>query len=209
MASRYRWFTPFWGYAGGVSLAASNSLTIGLLGPEDDLTDPLEEKAYRVTRIVGQWQIRFTQIVLEGGQSQADAYYLTNRVYPVSSDGGTVYSRDLQNITDADTDWMWNQIDAWGTDELAGAGGRSLGNWGIPGPGSTSGSHRVQPFMSGRNGHFDIKVDRRIDEGEELVWKAQLNVYRLNGASIWQEQNFTSGDFTIGLWMRMLVKEAY
>lgn len=208
MASRYRWYTPYWGFAGGFSLPGVNALSVGLLSPEASITDPLEEKAYRVTRIVGQYQVRWNGVSIEA-QGPNDAVYLTHRIYPVSSDGTNIFTRDLQNIIDADTDWMWNHISALSLNEYSASTTGALGSWGTLGPNSTSTVQSINPFQYGRNGHIDVKVDRRIDEGEELVWKLQLNNYRLNGASIWQEQAFTSGDFTLGLWIRMLVKEAY
>lgn len=198
----YRWYTPTWGYTASVGLVGANSATIELLSPEGDITDRLEEKAFRVTRIVGQYQIRFDQVT---GGTTDDLIYIHNRIYTVSGDGTNYFTRDLTAIVDADADMLWNQIDSKYYLEANLAAGDSAGTWGTTGPNSTLSQTTIRPFQNGRMGHVDVKVDRRIEEGEGLLWKTQVEMLDAAGNAT----AFTAGNMFVYLWLRLLVKEAH
>lgn len=202
MASRFRWYTPFWQQVVnplGADLALTDSQSIQLITPEGLFADTISETDVRVTRIIGQYRVWFNGV--EFPDALARSLYIHNRVYVVSGDGTNIFNRDLTNIIDADADMLWNQIDFMARSQLSSTDQANMGTWGGAGPGSTDTYANVKPFMMGRMGHFDIKVDRRIEEGESLVWKTQLepgNNALASGPNM--------GRMYIDMWVRCLVK---
>lgn len=206
MASRYTWYTPHWGYVTGISLVSDQAITVTMVGPEEAFSDRLSEERIRVTRIIGQYNLRWGSVGVEAGSASTDVLEMHHRVYPVSSDGINVFNRDLFSITDADTDFMWHKTELVDYGSLVTNAVGAGGTWLLNGPGSSNTSQVQKPFSSDRMGFFDIKVDRTIDEGEELLWKTQLNMSGYNAGSTPTDKAFTGGTMSLHLWVRMLVR---
>ncbi len=144
-----------------------------------DVPDAADE--YIVERVIGQWH-------LHGNQATPASFYIHSRIYPTISDATTVILRDLSTPDDAESDFLWHQVDAWhqsfDTD--------IFGNWGQP---ATAAPESVG-FM-GRKGHIDVRVNRRIKQGFALVWHTQLV------GAVAPLDN----EFNLHLWCRMLLRE--
>lgn len=202
MGSRYRWYTPFWQQRVaplGADLSTTYSQVVQLLTPEGLFADTISETDIRVTRIIGQYRVSF------GGVEFPDAIcryvFLHHRMYVVSGDGTNVFNRDLTLANDADSDMMWNQVEMFGRSQIVSSDQAIYGTWGINGASSVDSAQTVRPFMNGRMGHFDVKVDRRVEEGESLCWKTQLEAGSPGAAS-----GPDAGFMYLDLWLRCLVK---
>lgn len=133
---------------------------------------------YVCERIIGQYMLVSSQLTPED-------FFVHHRVYPTISDAASVALRDLTSDDDAESDFLWHSIEAW----RASYNNDSFGNWG-PEPADDR-------YFMGRSGHIDIRVNRRIRQGEALVWHTQLV-----GAAAPMDDSFF-----LKLWLRMLVKE--
>ena len=131
-------------------------------------------------RIIGQY-------LITGNTEPATNAFLHHRVYPGMSDTTSVALRDLTTADDAESDFLWHQVDPWASvnDALV------WGTWG-----STTNGYPDQRQFMGRMGHVDIRVNRRIRQGEALVWHTQIASAVAPGDS----------EFQLFLWLRMLVR---
>lgn len=121
-------------------------------------TVPDASDEWVVERIVGQYHFTATQPVPQ-------TYFMHHRVYPTISDATSVALRDLSTADEAESDFCWHQVDPWPTQFEGDVWGDWQGETGYPvGNGE---------FM-GRSGHVDIKVSRRIRQGEALIWHTQF-----------------------------------
>lgn len=202
----YSWYTPFWdtGLVSVFPLASGPSAgqatgALTLVSPELDYGTVLQERSIRVTRVVGQFNVRgdvdFTTVG-DGG----DLFVIAARVYVVSADENDLaLNRDLHSVTDADTDWMWDSRWMVRKDEWAVSGRKAVGLWGT----NHSTTSMNPTFQNGRPGHFDIRVDRVVEEGQAMIFKVAIKCFERNG----DEVDITQGNSWLDLWCRMLVKE--
>lgn len=179
--SNFFWWVPFW----GETLLNTGQDTVGLLvDTESGNTEFPQQDNFVVERIFGQWQL-----VSSTGLDDNVVYH--QRVYPTVADATTVALRDLDSRDDADSDFMWHAVHMWSAQQGVG----TIGSWASGGAGT--GFEVQPPFSNGRYGHVDIKVARRIQEGEALVWHLQST----NGVP--------PADSTVQLrlWLRVLLRE--
>ncbi len=145
-----------------------------------------ERDEFVVKRIIGQYRVSGTETA--GAKNR----FMAHRVYPVTSDASSVALRDLYSRDDADSDFLWHQVDPWAAQYDADA-------WGQWQNAEQSGVPAGRQYM-GRFGHFDIGVNRRISEGESLIWHTQFS----------KQGGGTPADdvYFLQLWIRLLVSEA-
>ncbi len=179
--SHFFWWVPENGWGEGAANVGSDTV-ISLVDTEPGSGSTPQQDNFVVERIIGQWQV----VSLTG---LADQVVYHQRVYPTIASGAGVALRDLEVRDEADSDMLWHQVNMWGSNN----GESSLGSW----AGHSSQFHPVAPFMQGRYGHFDIKVARRVNEGESLIWHLQST------------QGVPPGDGTVSLflWCRVLLRE--
>lgn len=114
-----------------------------------------------IERVVGQYNF-------SGGEVVAVPHFVHHRVYEADSDGASVGLRNLTTQDDAETSFMWHQVDPF----PVGYNNLPLGGWG----GQTNlASIATVPFASGRLGHVDIRVGRMLEPGRSLVWHTQIS----------------------------------
>ncbi len=134
-----------------------------------------------VERIVGQYLM--TTI-----ESVAVNRYGHHRVYVADTDATSVAIRDLIIADDAETSFLWHQVDP-----MSNALQNDIfGTWNHHG----AGQPEATPWM-GRLGNIDIKVGRRIDQGSSLIWHTQF-----------EPAPPADNTWFLKLWLRMLVREA-
>lgn len=184
-----------------------------LINPDPNLNDDLIEASVRVTRIVGQFAWEFENV----DQVNIGQMFIHHRVYPVSGDGVNYFQRFLFELPDADTDFMWHHIE--GVQPYIGNAPLSIQQQSTsmtaiatPMPGVASRDIVWPPTsdpVHGRRGHVDIKVDRRIDEGEGLLWKSEFSDTTGGGAGAtlpWVNTTAGVWNARLYLWLRLLIK---
>lgn len=145
-------------------------------------TVPDASDEWVVERVVGQYA--FT-----GAEVAPANYFMHHRIYPTISDATSVALRDLSSADEAESDFMWHQVDPWSTVY----DGDTWGNWQQQSSGNPTGDR----FM-GRYGHVDVRVSRRIRQGEALIWHTQFV------AAAPPQDNAFNGMF----WLRALLRAA-
>ncbi len=170
------------GGVGILNIGADIATTLISTDSAANLDVPDNADEYVCERVVGQW-------MLHGNQASPSHAYVHNRIYPTTSDATTIVLRSLETADDAESDFLWHQVNAWTTTYDTDV----WGNWQESGAGNPSGIG----FM-GRFGHVDVRVNRRIRQGFSLIWHSQIQsaVAPLNG------------EFNLYLWLRMLLREA-
>lgn len=142
-----------------------------------------ERDDFVIERVIGQHMIF-------SGEPVAAQYFLHERVYVTDVSPGAVSLRDLSSEREADTSFLWHQVTAWS----AGWNNDTWGNW------VASGLFTDNPGTSriGGPGFRDIRVGRRVLEGQALVYHWQLE-----GAGV-----PTDSTFTLYPWFRTLLRKA-
>ncbi len=133
-----------------------------------------------VERIVGQYMLN------KDAPSGLDEFW-HSRVYVAPTNATAIALRDLRTADEAESSFLWHQLDPM----PAVYDGDVWGNWQEavgPTPAAT-------PTM-GRHGHIDIRVGRRLEGGEALIWHTQVHLP--------PAQNNTH---FVKLWLRLLVRE--
>lgn len=156
-----------------IPLVVGNTTTVG--------ATPDAADEWVVERVIGQFLIR-------GDEDPVANRYLHHRIYPTAADDLTVTLRDLTKIEEAESDFLWHQVDPW----ASAFDGDTWGNWQLAG----NGSPQINAYM-GRFGHFDVRVNRRIRQGFALIWHTQL-VGSIDPAD---------NEFGIHMWCRVLLRE--
>ena len=167
MASDLFWHVPRW-HAGGplVNLGVSNvgeDIVIELLETET-ASDNIEPDSYWCERIVGQYM--YTMIRDPATGAFLPQMFMHSRVYVAQADAAGVNLRDLRSPDDADTSWLMHKVELFDslnqTDEELGSWDDFYGSV----PQKWSGSISVP-------GGFDIRVGRKVNEGQSLIWHMQ------------------------------------
>lgn len=161
---------------GDIIVTLVNTESVGAAGD----TPVLDQ--FVVERIVGQYHVT-------SNESVGVDRYAHHRVYVADTDEMSVALRDLTTADDAETSFLWHQVDPHPKELM----GDVWGAWQHP----VSGVRPAATPWMGRHGHVDIKVGRRIDQGTSLIWHTQLEA-----APAADNEHF------LKLWLRMLVREA-
>lgn len=143
-----------------------------------------ERDDFVVERIIGQFMIR-------GEQPVQRNYFIHERVYVVDAGGGVVALRDLAAASEADTSFLYHNVTQW----MAEMNSDTWGQWqeaAVDNRPSVSNSMIHGPFFR------DIKVGRRIREGEALIYHWQL-VGTVDPGD---------AEFSVKPWLRTLVRSA-
>ncbi len=146
------------------------------------LTIPDAAGAYICERIVGQY-------MLTGSEVAPQQAFMHHRVYVTTSDSTSVALRDLTADDEVESSFLWHQVDPW----AAVYDSDIWGNWQT----HTSGNPAGERYM-GRFGHVDIRVKRKIERGEALVWHTQIKAAAVPA----------DDTYTLKLWLRCLLKES-
>ncbi len=185
----YFWHVPpaTW-YAGSPLALGGNSNTgqdivATLVDTETAQTARPDIDNFVVERIVGQYML--TKDAPSG--EIADEFW-HHRVYVAPTNATAIALRSLNTADEAESSFLWHQVDPMPVEY----DGDIWGNWqqgSAPRPGAT-------PLM-GRFGHVDIRVGRRLEGGEALIWHTQIVPTPAS--------NFF---YYVKLWLRLLVREA-
>lgn len=171
--------------AGQPSLAqgvgnVGSDIVVELISTETLQSSVPENDNFVVERIIGQYMI-------VGDVTSPVDHFLHSRVYVAETDALSVALRTLSTADDAETSFLWHQVDpfpitydgdVWGTWQQSGGGNPASTPW------------------KGRQGHIDIKVGRRLEGGEALIWHTQIVLAPP-----------ANDDFRLSLWLRALVRE--
>ncbi len=180
------WHVPAGGwYSGGPSPSGGtgnvgNDIVVPLIDQETVISARPELDSFVVERIIGQYQITADEAI-------AGNKYVHNRVYVADADATSFAIRSLVTADDAESSFMWHQVDPHSVN----ADGRAFGMWGMHTDGNPDAGH----FM-GRRGHVDIRVGRRINQGFALLWHTML--FPAPAAN---------DEMFLKLWIRLLVRE--
>jgi len=142
-----------------------------------------ENDAFVIERIIGQWNMTAFPT------SPGDEFFIHERVYVVDSEPGAIGIRSLDRVREADTSFLFHQITGWHNN----MDNDRWGNWGT----GTSSIVGLDAYRMGGPNFRDIKVGRRLNEGQALIYHWQLE-----GTVIPPD-----GIFHLKPWFRTLVRE--
>lgn len=174
------WHVPHW-YSGapgaGFGIGNVGGDILAALIDEHDIAH-IGQDNFTVVRIIGQYQITSQQVV-------PNERYLYHRVYVTTADSLTIALRTLNTADDADSSFLWNEVEQF----------RVAQNGGLAGSWTAASAAGINQPAQNRNGSFDITVNRHVNEGTALVWHTQ--VFPATG----------DDEFRLKLWVRLLVRE--
>lgn len=181
------WHVPFNAWHQGAMFLGAGVQNIGRdcivplisTNPTGNSPVPDDVSNYVVKRIVGQW-------MLQGAQAVAENHVIHNRIYPVTSDNVSISLRTLDDDDDAESDFLWHQVSPWPQEYS----GDLWGSWQAGSPTLPHG-----PFSEGRHGNVDVKVNRKIRDGQDLIWHTQIS--GVNPP--------VNDEFDLFLWLRCLL----
>ncbi len=188
--SKYFWHVPPGAWAtldptvNGVDSVAGD-VVILLVDAESGVASAHPEiDNFVVERIVGQYMIKMHAVT-----PPPVGMGIAHRVYVTDADTTSVAFRNLNTADDAETSFLWHQVDAMAED----LNNDPFGSWQRPSSGARP---RLTPTPTmGRYGHIDIRVGRRLEGGEALVWHSQSIPAQIDDS------------WSIKLWLRFLVRE--
>jgi len=163
--SKFHWFVPEWGHEFATITPVSGLNNVGsdivarLVDTDFQAPGDPRQDNFVVERIIGQYKLSAAATAPNFDRM------IHHRVYVADSDQATVALRDLYTQDDADSSFLWTHIEGWASN----FNGTNWGSWQV---GSTAAP--APTFQMGRKGHFDIRVGRRIEEGQSLLWHTQL-----------------------------------
>jgi len=167
-------------------LNTGKDIILILIDSEEPLADePVvpENDSFVVERIIGQWQMRFDTPAV------ATNYFVHERVYVTDATAGSVAVRDLALYNEADTSFLYHQVTPLSASYI----NDTWGNW------DAAGNVTDLPAQYRLGGPYfrDIKVGRRIQEGEALIYHWQLQGTVVPG----------DGEFSVKCWIRSLLRQ--
>ncbi len=174
------WFTGPPVALGGNSNVLGD-IVVTLISAEGGEGNRPELDNFVVERIVGQYQ-------MTGDETAAANRYMHHRVYVADADAAAIALRNLVQADDAETSFLWHQVDPWNSAQDA----TLFGSWNDSG----AGARPTSTQWMGRFGNVDIKVGRKISGGRDLIWHTQL----VNAPA-------ANNTVYLKLWLRMLVRE--
>lgn len=190
MASDLFWHVPVW----DENRPPTNQLGVPSVGKNafvelvqtDTASSNLAPDNYWVERIVG--QVLYQRIAVE---PDSGSWFVHSRVYVTPASTTGIVLRDLASADDADTSWMMhtNQLMFETTTG-------ETGNWQQAAGAGTPDTYTA-PMP--RKGSFDIRVGRKVAEGESLIWHAQIEPTIL--------ANLIDAQLNMRMWIRVLLRQ--
>lgn len=187
MASSLFWHVPFW-FQGGFGTATGvgnvgQHMVVELVETES-ASATIAPDNYWVERVVGQYMVTSLANPLLFNP------LLHHRMYVTEADSTSTNLRDLASQDDADTSFMMHKVEAF---DAAWSGGQ-FGNWN-----ASNYSKDTYTMPISRSGGFDVKVGRKVSEGESLIWHTQIE-----GNPSGPPNN---DQFFLKMWTRVLLKQ--
>jgi len=185
---RYFWHVPdgcwYGGSLGGPGIGnVANDIIVPLVDTEElagaEPTVPNRDE-FVVERIVGQW-------LLWGEEPVAYSWLVHERYYVTQGTAATLAIRDLAALGESDTSFLFHRVNP----HSGAANGNVWGSW----TGFLGGDVLAGPPPLGFR---DIRVGRRISEGEALIMHLQL----AGNVHIPEDESYQ-----LYLWLRMLIRE--
>lgn len=184
---KYFWHVPAscWfnqGPSGATGEAnVGGDIVVSLLDAIGDTAARPQVDNWTIERIVGQYQFA-------GISGIGVNRFLHSRVYVAESDSGAISLRNLNLAEDAETSFLFHRVDlfhnSWDGD--------AAGNW----QGTALGGSPAATAWKARHGDIDIRVGRRLEGGESLIWHTQM-----------VPAPAADDELFLKLWLRMLVSE--
>ncbi len=190
MAKRksYYWHVPVWAdvssptQGNGVSNVGDDIFVELLNSDFAPPADPRQDN-FVVERIIGQYML------VSSGTAESGSRIVHHRIYVVDGDQNTHQFRDIFSQDDADSSFLWHLVEGVSASSVGGV----FGSW------RKEGANEPQkPFERGRLGSFDVRVGRRVDEGQSLIWHTQLD----------NQGELVNGTWDLIMWVRVLMREA-
>lgn len=152
------WYNQIPGF-GGLNGNLGNDIVVPLVSSDLELgagnSAYPEAESFVVERVIGQF------LMVSNTETAVNAF-LHHRIYPVEQEFNTFAIRDLSQPENAETDFLWHRVEMWWPQQV----NNLFGTWYAIG--STT------PFQDCRMGHFDVKVNRRLRQGECLIFHTQV-----------------------------------
>lgn len=193
-ANNYFWHVPNWftngsgnpvsNPSGAINNVGADMIAILIDTTQQVFVDQPQLDEFVVTRIVGQWR-------LQGDEDPTADRYIANRIYPVDANESSVSVRDLYDRSDADSDFLFHEFHQW----AASYDSDPWGTW----QDRSNGNDASGPVFMGKRGFFDVRVNRRISEGQALLWHTQMSEA---GGGVPSDDTFK-----LSLAVRLLVRE--
>jgi len=175
------WHVPEWfGGSPATSTGIDNvgpDIIVELVNTEN--VAALAQDNFIVERVIGQY------LIVSNDPTPTDKF-LHHRMYVTMGDATTVNLRLLSSADDADTSWMYHKVEMM----TVAMQNSNIGTW------RGSGGSGVLEDSGARKGMFDVRVGRRVNEGESLIWHTEIRVAPAND------------EFHMQMWCRVLLKEA-
>lgn len=174
------WHVPEW-FGGGPSSSLgisniSSDIIVELVNTENVAT--LGQDNFIVERVIGQYKV-------VSNDATPLERYLHHRVYVTMGDATTVNLRALNTADDADTSFMYHKVEHFSIsmhNDVRGTWRETSGDTGAA--------------AEARRGMFDIRVGRRVNEGESLIWHTEVSPLA------------SDDEIHMQMWVRVLLKEA-
>lgn len=176
------WHVPVW-FNGPPDAGEGDATNIGAnaavaLIDEHDIVH-IGQDNFVCERIIGQYQYTAEQAI-------AADRYIHSRIYVCQADDTTLALRDLNTAADADSSFLWHNVEQFQVAQ----NNTSLGSW------ASSGSSGQNQPSAMRNGSFDIRVNRRVNEGTAMIFQGAIFPIPINL------------EFHLKMWCRLLIREA-
>ncbi len=186
-SSKLYWHVPEWnsdnfaGLASGVGNVGGD-IVIPLINTDFAAPGDPRQDNFVVERIIGQY------LLTAAASAAAGSRIIHSRVYVADSDASSIALRSLNTADDADSSFLYHHVGHFDN----GAIDKQFGTWQNGGVNEVTGDIGA----AGRQGHFDIKVGRKVTEGETLLWHTQISSLAL-----------VNDTWFIQMWVRVLMRE--
>ncbi len=142
-----------------------------------------ENDSFVIERVIGQWKLSGFPT------SPGDEFFIHERIYVVDFEPGAIAIRSLDSQREADTSFLYHQVTAWHNNW----DNDKWGNWRA----GTADTVGVDAFRMGGPNFRDVKVGRRLNEGQALIYHWQMEGVTIPPDNV----------FHLQCWLRTLVRE--
>lgn len=183
---QYYWHVPPNCWYASVPNASGGNQNVGpdivvpLIDAETTISAKPEMDEFVVERIVGQY------VAVTDAAIPVDNW-LHHRIYLSQADNTSFALRSLNTEDDAESSFLWHHVE--GQSNIF--NNDKFGTWQSAG----SGVPAATPWMT-RHGHIDVRVGRRVRQGEALLWHTQI-----------VPAPAADNEVSLQMWLRCLVRE--